>query len=99
MLFGKSATHDHKLLCQELVTRSKQANSGCVVCMLVYACVCARARAYVYACICEGVSERQPLSCLTCFSECMCEFAYASVHAHIGCYANMPTRVYTNLLS
>ena len=27
------------------------------------------------------------------------EHAYASVHAHIGCYANMPTRVYTNLLS
>jgi hypothetical protein len=30
-LFAKSATHDHKLLCQELVTRSKQANIGCVL--------------------------------------------------------------------
>ena len=27
-LFDQSAAHDHKLLCQELVTRSKQANVG-----------------------------------------------------------------------
>jgi hypothetical protein len=48
-LFAKSATRDHKLLCQELVTRSKQANIGCVFCMLVYGCVCVRARVLVCA--------------------------------------------------